>query len=174
MHFAQRREPRMFTRSTLPMLATLVSLACGASAGAEAFDPLTAHSSGLLRRSPSLSSSDVLRADTTSLRSVWRDRIAAWSPTHPVRSDLLASWPDSAAARGNGRLNFQRLADDERVGTSSALISLGRLNLNEPRSGPALGATSPSDLDRELAQLRESMNRVRPAPQVSLGMRVKF
>jgi len=37
-----------------------------------------------------------------------------------------------------------------------------------------LGGATQTDLDRELAQLRDSMNRVRPVPQVSLGMRVKF
>jgi hypothetical protein len=86
-------------------------------------------------------------------------------------------WPDSAAssaARAGGRLTFHRAPDDVRAGTSSASITLGKLNLNEPRSNAALGGTSLADLDRELAQLRDSVNRVRLVPQVSLGMRVKF
>ena len=86
---------------------------------------------------------------------------------------VAARRPCHRCHSGGGRLNFNPTPDDERAG-SSASITLGRLNLNEPRSGPALGATPQADLDRELAQLRDSVDRVRLVPQVSLGMRVKF
>jgi hypothetical protein len=162
----------MFTRSTLPMLAAVVSLACGSSAGAEAYDPAAAVPVWRLH-THTLSSSPKLRSDTVSLRSVGRDSIeAGWPVTGLLRSEL-AAWGNDGAARTNGRLNFDRSPDDERAGSSTTLISLGRLNLGEPR-GAALGGATQSDLDRELAQLRDSMNRVRPVPQVSLGMRVKF
>jgi len=151
----------MFTRSTLPMLAVLVSLACGASAAAEAFDPLAARPGSPPSRTLSLSSSYALRG-------VAPDTIG---PSSALRAQLLSAGPDTASRAG--RLSFDRSPDDERAGESSASISLGRLNLNEPR-GPAFGAASQSDLDRELSQLRDSVNRVRPVPQVSLGMRVKF
>ena len=166
----------MFTRSTLPTLAAVVLLAWGSCAGAEAFDPHVAQSGWMVRQTKPLSSSYALRSDAVSLRSVGRDTIERWRPT-PGTSlvEQLASRPDSAASSGSraSRLSFQRTPDDVRAGTSSASISLGRLNLNEPRSA-ALGGVSQTDLDRELAQLRDSLGRVRPVPQVSLGMRVKF
>jgi len=163
----------MFTRSTLPTLATCVLLAWGSCAGAEAFDPHAALPSWLVRQTKPLSSSYALRGDTTSLRSVGRDTIESWQPaSSALSSDLAAS--DSGARASGGRLSFHRTPDDVRAGTGSASITLGRLNLNESRNGAVLGAASQSDLDRELAQLRESIGRVRLVPQVSLGMQVKF
>ena len=161
----------MFTRSILSVLAAIASLACGSSAGAEAFEPLRAPVHTLSPQPNGPSSGDPLRAGVASWRGRWFEAIGAWSGSS-LRSDLL-SLTDGAAGRGS-RFNFDRGSDDERAGTSSASISLGRLNLNESRSGPTLGVTSQADLDRELAQLRDSINRVRPTPQVSLGMRVKF
>jgi hypothetical protein len=166
----------MFTRSTLPTLATVVLLAWGSCAGAEAFDPHAVQSGWMVRQTKPLSSSYTLRGDTLSLRSVGRDAIEPWRPAPSASAaEPLASWPDSAANTSSraSRLSFERTPDDVRAGTSSALISLGRLNLNEPRSA-ALGSVSQAELDRELAQLRDSLGRVRPVPQVSLGMRVKF
>ncbi|HTP71624.1 MAG TPA: hypothetical protein VML58_05335 [Burkholderiaceae bacterium] len=154
----------MFARSTLPVFAAVVSLVCGSSAGAEAFDPLTAQPSGLLRPSKPLATSGLPLG-------IGRDSIAPW-PSSALRAEMLA-WPDSASRTGSW-LSFNRTPDDDRAGSSSASISLGRLNLNESRSGPVLGAASPADLERELAQLRENINRMRVVPQVSLGMRVKF
>ena len=166
----------MFTRSTLPTLATIVLLAFASPAGAETLDPNASLPGSMVRQHKSLSSSYALRSDFTSLRSVARDSIEPWQPTlAALRAEPV--WPDSAAssaARAGGRLTFHRAPDDVRAGTSSASITLGRLNLNEPRSNPALGGTAQADLDRELAQLRDSINRVRLVPQVSLGMRVKF
>jgi hypothetical protein len=166
----------MFTRSTLPTLTTIVMLAFGSHAGAETLDPNVAPPGTMVRQTKSLSSSYALRSDFTSLRSVARDSI---EPCQPTLAALRAepAWPDSSAssaARAGGRLTFHRAPDDVRAGTSSASITLGRLNLNEPRSNAALGGTTLADLDRELAQLRDSVNRVRLVPQVSLGMRVKF
>jgi hypothetical protein len=167
----------MFTRSTLATLVTLVLLACGSHARAEAFDPDAAPPGWTMHPTKSLSSSAALRGDLTSLRSVGRDAIEPWhSASGALRAQAATAWPDSAASgatRTGGRLNFNATPDDERAG-SSASITLGRLNLNEPRSGMALGSTPQADLDRELAQLRDSVNRVRVVPQVSLGMRVKF
>jgi|GEM_PF-4250530 len=162
----------MFTRSTLPTLAACVLLAWGSCAGAEAFDPHAPLPGWLVRQTKPLSSSYALRGDTTSLRSFGRDTIESWQPaSSALSSDLAAS---DSSARTGGRLSFHRTPDDMRAGTGSASITLGRLNLNEPRNGASLGAASQSDLDRELAQLRESIGRVRLVPQVSLGMQVKF
>jgi len=152
----------MFARSTLPVFAAIASLACGPSVGAETFHSLVAPSSGALH-SRWLPTSGTLRIAE-------RSPMAAW-PSSALRTELLA-WPDSAS-RAGGKFNLDLASDDDRAG-SSALISLGRLNLNESRTGPQLGAPSQADLDRELAQLRDSINRVRVAPPVSLGMRVKF
>jgi hypothetical protein len=52
--------------------------------------------------------------------------------------------------------------------------SIGRPSLSETHSGPNLGNASQADLDRELAQLRDGVARVRFVPQVSLGMSLKF
>jgi hypothetical protein len=166
----------MFTRSTLPTLAAIVLLAWGSCAAAEAFDP-NAALPGPTVPQRSLSSSYALRGDVVSLRSVGYGVIEPWQhASSALRVEPAASRPDSpavGATRSGGRLNFSPTPDDERAG-SSASITLGRLNLNEPRNGVALGGTPQADLDRELAQLRDSVNRVRLVPQVSLGMRVKF
>lgn len=165
----------MFTRSTLSLLAATVSLACGSSAGAEAFDPLAVPASWRIRQSHPLSPSYALRGDATSLRGIGRETIGPWLPASSMlRAEPAAYGLDDDAPRVGGRLSFHRAPDDERAGSSSASISLGRLNLNEPRGGPALGAAPQADLDRELAALRDNVSRVRPVPQVSLGMRVKF
>ena len=157
----------MFTRSTLPMLAAFVMLVCGSRAGAETFDPYALLSDWMGRRANALSSTPVVRGTAPSLRSAGHGAIEWWQPAPSSPASLA---PDSAASK----LSFHRKADDERAGSSSALISLGRLNLSEPRIGAVPGSASQADLDRELAQMRESVSRVRPAPQVSLGMRVKF
>ncbi|HSB99437.1 MAG TPA: hypothetical protein VLE45_05930 [Burkholderiaceae bacterium] len=164
----------MFTRSTLSLLAATVSLACGSRAGAEAFDPLAAPASWRIRQTDALSSSYVLRGDATSLRGIGRDTIGPWLPASSMLRSEPAAYGLDDSPRAGGRLSFHRDADDDRAGTSSASISLGRLNLNEPRTGPALGVAPQADLDRELAALRDNVSRVRPVPQVSLGMRVKF
>jgi hypothetical protein len=158
----------MFTRSTLPTLAALVLLACGSVAGAEVFDPRAAPTRQVAHHGLTPLSSGL------ALRSVGRDSIElGLSASSLLRSGLGAPWPGSVpAAARPGRLSFDRVSDDARAG-SSASISLGRLNLNETRH-PLLGGPSQAELERELAQLRESINRVRVAPQVSLGMRVKF
>ncbi|HEX6016469.1 MAG TPA: hypothetical protein VFZ28_00050 [Burkholderiaceae bacterium] len=145
------------------MFAAIASLACGPSVGAETFHSLAAPPIGALQATRSLSTSGTLRiAD--------RNPMTAW-PSSALRAQLLA-WPDSGS-RASGKFNFDLASDDDRAG-SSASISLGRLNLNESRAGPQLGAPSQADLDRELTQLRESISRVRLVPPVSLGMRVRF
>ena len=167
----------MFTRSTLPTLAAVVLLAWGSCAGAEAFDPHAAPPGWMERQTKPLSSIYALRGDLTSLRSIGLDTISPLQPASGgLRTGLAASWPDSAASgasRESGRLSFHPRPDDERAG-SSASITLGRLNLNESRNGAAPGGVWPTDLDRELAQMRDNVSRVRLLPQVSLGMRVKF
>jgi hypothetical protein len=167
----------MFTRSTLPTLAAVVLLAWGSCAAAEAFDPHSALPGWTVRQTKPLSSIFALRGDSTSPRSIGQDAIAPWQPpSGGLRAGLAALWPDSAASgasRARGKLSFDPTPDDERAG-SSASITLGKLNLNESRSSAAPGGVWQTDLDRELAQLRDSVGRVRPVPQVSLGMRVKF
>jgi len=145
-----------------------VLLACGSVAGAEAFDPHVARTNWMSRHGQPLSSN-------YALRSIGRDSIQpGLQTTGLLRPVTAAPWLDGSGSepRPANRLNFERANDDVRAG-SSASITLGRLNLNESR-GPSLGATSQAELERELTQLRESINRVRLAPQVSLGMRVKF
>jgi len=151
----------MFARSTLPVFAAIASLACGPSVGAETFHSLATPPSGALQATQALSTGGTLRI-------AGRNPMAAW-PSSALRTELLA-WPDSGS---RGKFNFELASDDDRAG-SSASISLGRLNLNESRAGPQLGAPSQADLDRELTQLRDSINRVRLVPPVSLGMRVRF
>jgi len=157
----------MFARSTLPTLAALVLLASGSVAGAEAFDPHATPSRWTITPTPSLSS-------RYSLRGVERDSFApAALPISWLRSALAEPWPEgSPSGLRPSRLSFERASDDARAG-SSASLTLGRLNLAESR-GPALGGSTQADLERELAQVRESISRVRVAPQVSLGMHVKF
>jgi hypothetical protein len=167
----------MFTRSTLPTLAAILLLVCGSAAGAETFDPYALLPGWMVRHNKSLSSSQALRGDLASLRSSGHDTIGPWQlPSGGLRPGLAALWPDSAASGATGargRLSFDPRPDDERAG-SSASITLGRLNLNESRSGAAPGGVWQSDVERELTQLRETVGRVRQVPQVSLGMRVKF
>lgn len=153
----------MFARSTLPVLAAIASLACGPSVGAETFHSVATPPSGALPAARSLSTSGTLRVAD-------RSPMAAW-PSSALRTELPA-WPDSGS-RASGKFSFDLESDGDRAG-SSASISLGRLNLNESRAGPQLGAPSQADLDRELTQLRESINRVRLVPPVWLGMRVRF
>jgi len=159
----------MFTRSTLPSLAALVLLASGSVAGAEAYDAHAAPTGWMTRPSHSLSSSYALRSG------IGRENIEpGLSSSSWLRAAVAAPWLDPSAngLRPASRLSFERVGDDVRAG-SSASITLGRLNLNESR-GPSLGGATQAELDRELAQLRESISRVRQAPQVSLGMHVKF
>lgn len=52
--------------------------------------------------------------------------------------------------------------------------SIGRPSLSETHSGPNLGNVSQADLDKELAQLRAGIGRVRFVPQLSVGMNLKF
>lgn len=52
--------------------------------------------------------------------------------------------------------------------------SIGRPTLSESHSGPNLGAVPQADLDKELAQLRDGVGRVRVVPQVSLGVNLPF
>ncbi|HEY6511589.1 MAG TPA: hypothetical protein VI032_06400 [Burkholderiaceae bacterium] len=167
----------MSTRSTLPTLAAIVLLAWGPCVGAEAFDPHATAIGPTVHQSRPLSSLLALRGEAASLRSSGHDAIAPWQPlSGGWRAGLAAWWPDSAASgatQARRRLSFDPRPDDERAG-SSASITLGRLNLNESRNAAAPGGAWQADVDRELAQLRESIGRMRQVPQVSLGMRVKF
>ena len=134
----------MFTRSTLPMLAAAVLLAWGSCAGAEAYDPHAA--AARLDGAPNQTAVIELRAARRPRR-----RCAASGrtpsnrgrrhPRHCAPSPRVGLAPDSGA-RAGGRLTFNRTPDDVRAGTSSASITLGRLNLNEPRAGAALGGIS--------------------------------
>ncbi|HET7527539.1 MAG TPA: hypothetical protein VFK10_16470 [Burkholderiaceae bacterium] len=166
----------MSARSTLSTLAALALLACGSATAGETFDSQPGLAGWIARLNKPLSLSQALRSDAPWLRSIGHDSIEpGLSAASVARAPFAAaSLEGSDSLRPGTRLSFSRESDDVRAG-SSASISLGRLNLNETRGSPALGgAPSQSDLDRELAQLRESINRVRLTPQVSLGMRVKF
>jgi hypothetical protein len=52
--------------------------------------------------------------------------------------------------------------------------SLGRATLTESHGGPNLSNASQADVDKELAQLREGVGKVRFVPQVSLGVNYRF
>jgi hypothetical protein len=52
--------------------------------------------------------------------------------------------------------------------------SIGRPGVSEPQSGPTVGGAPPAEFDREQAQLREGMGRMRSVPQISLGMKLRF
>jgi len=166
----------LFTRLTLPSLAATVLLVWGPCAGAEAIDPHAAGASIGGQAKP-LSSAFGPRVDLGSPRHLGHDPIGPWQPpSGGQRAGLAAWWPDSAAsgaAQARSRLSFDPRPEDERAG-SSASISLGRLNLNESRGGAVPGGAWQTDVDRDLAQLRDSVGRVRQVPQVSLGMHVKF
>lgn len=168
----------MFTRSTLPTLAAIVLLACGSRTRAEAFDAHAAVPGPMVTALAPQSPSYSLRDGATSLRIIGRDAIApGLHYSSMLRPERAAPWldhTDTVATRRTGRLSFSRTADDVPAASPSGSITLGRLNLREPRSGPALGGVPQAELDRELVQLRESVSRVRLVPQVSLGMHVKF
>lgn len=54
-------------------------------------------------------------------------------------------------------------------------VSIGRTKLTATASGPNLStAISPTDIDRELAELRDGVGKVRVLPQVSLGLNYRF
>jgi hypothetical protein len=168
----------MFTRSALSTLAAIASLACGSSAVAETFGPSAALLGSIVRQAPSPSSSSALGGDPLPVSSLGRAPIEQALPhASPWRSALAAPWsgsPTAGDARARTKLSFDRESDDTRAGSSTS-ITLGRLNPNDSRGGPAaLTGMSQVDLERELAQLRDGVNRVRTMPQVSLGMHVKF
>jgi hypothetical protein len=54
-------------------------------------------------------------------------------------------------------------------------VSVGRTKLTATASGPNLStAVSKTDIDRELAQLRDGVGKVRALPQVSFGLNYRF
>jgi hypothetical protein len=87
------------------------------------------------------------------------------------RFDVSIRFPDTTPYLG---LGYGRFSNNG----SSVLFdiggSIGRPSLSETHSGPNLGNVSQADLDKELAQLRDGIARVRLMPQVSLGMNLKF
>lgn len=65
------------------------------------------------------------------------------------------------------------------LGAGSTLLfdlggSIGRPTISESHSGPNLGNVPQSELDKELAQLREGIGRIRFVPQASLGVNLRF
>jgi len=164
----------MFARSILPTLSALVLLACGSVAVAEPLDAQSLLPAWIARLKP-LSLTQALQREATWLRGIGRDSIEPGAPAASLlRAPLANAWLDGEGVRPGNRLSFSRASDDERAG-SSASLTLGRLNLNETRGNPVLGGgTSQGEFERDVAQLRDNINRVRLSPQVSLGMRVKF
>jgi len=165
----------MSARSTLPTIAAVVLLACGSAAAGETFDSQPGLAGWIARLNKTGSLGLAPRGDVLWLSRIGNDSIEPGLPAATLLRAPSGGWLEGGdGLRSGSRLSFSRESDDARAG-SSASISLGRLNLNETRGSPALGgAPSQGDLDRELAQLRESVNRVRLTPQLSLGMRVKF
>ncbi len=52
--------------------------------------------------------------------------------------------------------------------------SIGKAKLTAVASGPNLSAVSQSDIDRELAELRDGVGKVKAIPQLSLGVNYRF
>jgi hypothetical protein len=52
--------------------------------------------------------------------------------------------------------------------------SFGKATLKESRSGPNLSLIQQSDVDAELAQLREGVGKIKFIPQVSIGLNYRF
>jgi hypothetical protein len=53
-------------------------------------------------------------------------------------------------------------------------VSIGRAKLTATASGPNLGNVARSDIDRELAELRDGVGKIRILPQVSIGLNYRF
>ena len=52
--------------------------------------------------------------------------------------------------------------------------SIGKAKLTETHSGPSLSLASQADIDRELAELRDGVAKVRALPQLSIGVNYQF
>lgn len=52
--------------------------------------------------------------------------------------------------------------------------SIGKAKVTETHSGPVLSQASQADIDREMAELREGVGKVRFMPQLSVGLAVRF
>jgi hypothetical protein len=53
-------------------------------------------------------------------------------------------------------------------------VSIGRTKLTATASGPNLSTVSQTDIDQELAELRDGVGKVRVLPQVSIGLNYRF
>lgn len=52
--------------------------------------------------------------------------------------------------------------------------SIGKARVSETHSGPVLDNASQADIDRELAELRDGVGKVRFIPQLSVGLALRF
>lgn len=53
-------------------------------------------------------------------------------------------------------------------------VSIGKAKLSESHSGPNLGSASQADIDKELAELRDGVGKVKVLPQLSIGLNYRF
>ncbi len=96
-----------------------------------------------------------------------------------------SSFATSAADRFDVSVRFPRttpylgIGYGHHLGSGTTVLldlggSIGRATVSESHSGPNLGNVPQSDLDKELAQLREGVGRIRVVPQVSVGVNLQF
>jgi len=52
--------------------------------------------------------------------------------------------------------------------------SIGKAKISETHTGTVLGNASQADIDRELAELRDGVGKIRLIPQISLGVATRF
>jgi len=91
----------------------------------------------------------------------------------PRITDIVtrAGWHEANGLQRPGAFDLS-----ERTVASNAVVLIDagdRASVTETR-GPSLAGASQAALDAQLAQLRAGIARTRPAPQASLGIRVKF
>ena len=53
-------------------------------------------------------------------------------------------------------------------------VSIGKAKLSETHSGPNMGLVPQSNIDAEMAELRDGVGKIRAIPQLSIGVNYKF
>jgi len=181
----------MSTRAALPKIASLALIALACTARADPWH-VAALGEGWMREETAASTQPAQRLAPTALG---RDAIAQGAPRssglHAARLGPFMDWPLLAGVRlygwqpsptrvgwheANGLQRPGAFDLSERTVASNAVVLIDagdRASVTETR-GPSLAGASQAALDAQLAQLRAGIARTRPAPQASLGIRVKF
>ena len=182
----------MSTRTAVsPKIATLALIALASTVRADPWH-VAALDAGWMHEKGTASGQSAQRLVPAA---VGRDAITPGAPRtnglHAARPGLFMDWPSLAGVRLNGwqpgplrtdwheASSLQRPAGfdlSERAVASNAVVLIDagdRATLREAR-GPNLAGSSLATLDAQLAPMRAGIARARPAPQASLGIRVKF